>query len=57
MSDTHRRMEVDAVAFAVRAGHTNEMAHRFLEQVCQAGRLGQPRTWGVILTSLTKESE
>lgn len=49
------RMHTQAVAFAVRAGHTDEMAHRFLEKLCAAGRLGQPYLYGPILVELMRE--
>jgi hypothetical protein len=43
-----------AVAFAVRAGHTDEMAHRFLEVVCGAGILGQRYRFGDVLAQLMR---
>lgn len=50
-------MKTRAVAFAVRAGHTDEMAHRFLERVCAAGLLGQPRQFGPLLAQMMRETE
>lgn len=38
-----------AIAFAVRAGHTDETAARFLAQLCALGALGQPHRYGEIL--------
>lgn len=46
--------KTQAVAFAVRAGHTDEMAHRLLEAVCGAGVLGQRRQYGAILAQLMR---
>jgi hypothetical protein len=57
MNNSYERMKVSAVAFAIRAGHTDEMAHRFLNAVCQAGRLGQRHQYGVILSTLMREGE
>lgn len=48
-------MKTRAVAFAVRAGHTDETAHRFLERVCADGVLGQPYKFGAILAEMMKE--
>ena len=50
-------MKTEAVAFAVRAGHTNTMAHRFLERVCADGLLGQSRQYGPLLAQMMKESK
>jgi hypothetical protein len=49
-------MKTAAVAFAVRAGHTDEMAHRFLEAVCGAGVLGLRARWGDILAQLMRSN-
>lgn len=48
-------LKTRAVAFAVRAGHTDDMAHRFLERLCDAGLLGQPRQFGPLLAQMMKE--
>lgn len=50
-------MKTRVVAFAVRAGHTDEMAHRFLEKVCADGLLGQSRQYGPLLSQMMKESK
>jgi hypothetical protein len=47
--------KTQAVAFAVRAGHTDEMAHRFLEEICNRGVLGQRRQYGAVLARLMRE--
>lgn len=51
------QMHTRAVAFAVRAGHTDEMAHRFLEKLCAAGNLGKLHRYGVYLAELMRERE
>lgn len=38
-----------AIAFAVRAGHTDDTAARFLAQLCGMGLLGQPERYAEIL--------
>lgn len=50
-------MHTRAVAFAVRAGHTDEMAHRFLERVCADGLLGQPLKFGPLLARMMQEEQ
>lgn len=47
-------MKTRAVAFAVRAGHTDEMAHKFLERVCADGLLNQPRQFGPLLAEMMR---
>ncbi|WP_369147069.1 hypothetical protein [Streptomyces sp. R44] len=49
-------MKTRAVAFAVRAGHTDEMAHRFLERLCADGVLGQPDKFGPLLAQMMEEN-
>ncbi|WP_405927890.1 hypothetical protein OG554_03575 [Streptomyces griseus] len=48
-------LKTRAVAFAVRAGHNDDMAHRFLERVCADGGLGQPRQYGPLLAEMMRE--
>ncbi|MYW28331.1 hypothetical protein [Streptomyces sp. SID2119] len=48
-------MKTRAVAFAVRAGHNDDMAHRFLERVCADGVLGQTRQYGPLLAEMMTE--
>jgi len=48
-------LKTKAVAFAVRAGHTDEMAHRFLNRVCAEGLLSQPRQFGALLAEMMRE--
>lgn len=50
-------MKTQAVAFAVRAGHDDAMAHRFLEALCAAGVLGQARQYGPTLAQLMREPD
>lgn len=46
-----------AIAFAVRAGHTDAMAHAFLERLCEKGWLGQRERFGPLLTEMMQEEE
>lgn len=48
--------KTQAVAFAVRAGHGDAVAHRFLEALCEAGVLGQRRQYGPMLAQLMREN-
>lgn len=48
-------LKTRCVAFAVRAGHTDEMAHRFLNRVCSEGLLGQSRQYGSLLAQMMRE--
>lgn len=41
--------KLKAIAFAVRAGHTDDMASRFLAQLCAEGKLGMPHFYGETL--------
>ena len=52
---SHEFLKTKAVAFAVRAGHTDAMAQRFLEALCDAGVLGQERQYGPTLSRLMRE--
>ncbi|MFI6444697.1 hypothetical protein [Kitasatospora sp. NPDC050543] len=45
-------LKTRAVAFAVRAGHTDEMALRFLETLCERGQLGLSSKYGPVLAEL-----
>lgn len=46
--------KTQAVAFAVRAGHGDGVAHRFLEALCEAGVLGQRIQYGPMLAQLMR---
>jgi len=48
-------MKTRAVAFAVRAGLTDEMAHRFLERLCDRGILGKIHRFPEVLAELMRE--
>ncbi len=48
-------LKTRAVAFAVRAGHTDEMALRFLEALCLAGQLGLSDKFAETLARLVQE--
>jgi hypothetical protein len=50
-------MKTAAIAFAVRAGHTDATAHHFLEALCQAGVLGQRRQYGPMLAQIMRKGE
>ncbi|MFI0211996.1 hypothetical protein ACH4OV_25410 [Streptomyces diastaticus] len=50
-------MKTRAVAFAVRAGHTDEMAHRFLERLCATGQLALAARFPAVLRELMEESK
>lgn len=50
-------MKTAAVAFAVRAGHSDDAAHRFLEALCQDGVLGQRRQYGPVLARIMREEK
>lgn len=52
---THDEMKTAVIAFAVRAGHTDAMAHRLLRRVCHLGVLGQRDRWGLVLSGLMRE--
>lgn len=54
---SHGFLKTRAVAFAVRAGHGDAVAHRFLETLCDKGMLGQERQYGPILAQLMREPE
>lgn len=42
--------KTQAVAYAVRAGHTDDIAARFLAQLCAMGMLGQPSKYAEMLS-------
>lgn len=46
-----------AVAFAVRAGHTDETAREFLERLCERGQLNMPGIFGSVLAELVAGDE
>lgn len=54
IADPHG-LKTRAVAFAVRAGHTDAMAHRFLETLCALGKLGLSAEFPVVLAELMRE--
>ncbi|EHM24243.1 hypothetical protein SPW_7337 [Streptomyces sp. W007] len=39
----------------MRAGHTDDMAHRFLERLCAAGKLGLVSEFGPLLSEMMRE--
>lgn len=49
-------MKTRAVAFAVRAGYGDAVAHRFLEALCEKGVLGQRHQYGPMLAQLMREN-
>ncbi|WP_158000671.1 hypothetical protein [Streptomyces sp. W007] len=55
MSADPHGLKTRAVAFAVRAGHTDDMAHRFLERLCAAGKLGLVSEFGPLLSEMMRE--
>lgn len=55
MSTDPHGLKTAAVAFAVRAGHTDAMAHAFLERLCERGLLGQRHQFGPLLSEMMRE--
>lgn len=53
MSDT---LKIKAAAFAVRAGHTDEMAQALVEELSRKGQLGMPGEYGPTLAALMKQA-
>lgn len=55
MSADPHGLKTRAVAFAVRAGHTDAMAHLFLETLCARGKLGLSAEFPGILAELMRD--
>lgn len=55
MRDCNARLKVEAVAFVVRLGHSNDMSYRFLERLCERGLLNQRGEFPDILRELIRE--
>lgn len=49
-------LKIKAAAFVIRAGHTDEMAQAFVEELCSRGILGVSAEYAPVLTDLVERA-